>query len=112
LGRLRLRADVPSGAGLLDAGAHPHARAISLSDRARGDRQEHATVQQPRSRGAALYQPGVAALAAQARPHRSELQELKIQKSRVVSPSTTSALSESKTPPNPGRRFYVRCSVG
>ena len=77
LGRLRLRAHVPSGAGLHDAGAHPHAGSYRLSDREGGGRQERNPVSQSRSRRTALDEPGVAAAAAQARPARSQLQELK-----------------------------------
>ena len=41
LGRLRLRAHVPSGTGLHHAGAHPHAGADGLSGRPGRGRQEH-----------------------------------------------------------------------
>jgi hypothetical protein len=53
----------------------------------------------------AVDQSDVAGLAAQARPHRSELQELKFWNFGVVSLSTTSALFESKRRPIPGGVF-------
>jgi hypothetical protein len=36
---------------------------------------------------------------------------LKISDFGVISLATTSALPEIKTPPNPGRRFYVGCGT-
>jgi len=55
-GRLRLRAHVPSGAGLHDAGAYPHARPHRLSGRSGRGRQECAIVRQSRPRRNALDQ--------------------------------------------------------
>ncbi len=60
------------------AGTHPHAGPDRLSGRTGGDRQERAGVFQCRSRGVALDAAGMAAAAAQARPPRPELQDLKI----------------------------------
>ena len=82
----------PSGAGLHHAGAHPHAGPDRLSGRAGRHRQEHRAAREPRPRRTALDQAGLAAAAAQARPARSQLQELKFPKFGVGSLPTTSAL--------------------
>ncbi len=92
LGRFRLRAHVPSGARLHHAGPHPDVGAFSLSGRRIRGRQEHQSALEPRPRRIALDDAGVAAAAAQARPDRSQLQELKFDDFRVRSPPTTSAL--------------------
>ncbi len=63
-----------------------------LSGRAGRDRQERQAAREPRSRGTALDHAGLAAAAAQARPHRSQLQELKFYGFGVRSRPTTSAL--------------------
>ena len=68
------------------------------------DKNEQA-VQQPRSRGIALDQSGVAAAAAQARPHRSELPELKFWEFRCRVARQRPLHYRIKTPPNSGRRF-------
>ena len=83
LGRVGLRAHVPSGTGLHHAGAHPHARPDSLSGRTGRDRQERRPVREPRPAGTALDHAGLAGAAAQGRPARPRLQGLKFLRFRV-----------------------------
>jgi ribulose-5-phosphate 4-epimerase/fuculose-1-phosphate aldolase len=100
------RAHVPSGAGLHHAGTHPHAGPDGLPGRAGCGGQECRLVHRSQPAGIALDHAGLAGAAAQGRSPRPRLQELIFQDFGVVSRSTTSALFEIKTLPNPGRRFY------
>ena len=70
------------------------------------DKNERA-VRQSRPRRNALDQSGVAAAAAQTRPHRSELPELKFRSFACRIVGQRPLHDRIKTPPNSGRRFYL-----
>src|SRR5262249_13590964 len=73
--------------------------------RAVRDRQERGAVPKRRTHGIAFHDAGLAATPAQARPHRSELSELKTLRFRGILASNY-LYTTIQTPLNFGRRFH------